>query len=126
MKPLEKDKLEAYLQRFDNFKDGEFRHIEVISPYVTRVTLAGQDSAREFNWITVTFEFIVVNGARLIDNSKLEYVDMSEGINIIFREDIYVFGLGNCYNIASAERSQIYILCTSLKYEEGSFRDDEG
>ena len=121
MKPLEKNQVQEYLQRFDNFKDGELRNIEVVSPYVIRVTLAGQDKAREFNWITVTFEFVVVNGARLIDNSKLEYVDMSEGINIVSHENIFAFGLGDCYNIASAERSQLYILCTSLKYEEGAF-----
>ena len=119
MKPL--TKIDEFLKRFDNFKGGEFRSTEVISPITMLVTLAGQDSARAFDWVSVKLELNNVSDARLIDNSKLTLLDMENGISIISVNDRLAFGIGECYNISSIKSSTCHIECSSIKYEEGLF-----
>jgi len=119
MKPL--TNIDEFLKRFDNFKDGELRSIEVISPTAMLVTLAGQDGAREFNWITVKLELSNVSDARLLDDKKLSLIDMSDGVSIINDKNILAFGVGKCYNLSSVKNSVCYIQSSSVKYEEGLF-----
>ncbi|WP_455757239.1 hypothetical protein [Sulfurimonas sp.] len=119
MKPI--TNIEEFLKRFDHFKDGEFRSIEVASPTAMLVTLSGQDSARAFDWVSMKLEFNGVSDARLLDTSKLSLVDMSNGISIIKNNNKLAFGIGECYNISNTRNSTCFILCDSLKYEEGLF-----
>lgn len=121
MKPLSAGNLNSFMERFDNFRDGEFRSIEVVSPTTITITLAGQDGAREFDWVSMKFEFSGVSDAKLLENSKLSFVDMSEGISIIDSDSLFAFGLGNCYNISSIKNSASHIVSSNLKYEEGLF-----
>jgi len=120
MKPLLAKDLAAFMQRFNNFKDGEFRSLEVISPTTMKITLAGQDEARVFNWISLELEFNGVRDAKLLDSSKLHLVDMSDGVNLIDDEGV-AFGLGNYDNISSIKNSSFYIICRDIKYQEGNF-----
>lgn len=119
MKPLQN--IEAFLKRFDNFKGGEFRSIEVISPTKMIITLAGQDEARAFDWLTIAFECNNITDAKLLDATKLSLLDMSEGVSIINTHDTVAFGIGDCYNISSIKTSSIYIECSHIKYEERAF-----
>ncbi len=119
MKPL--TKIDEFLKRFDNFKNSELRSIEVISPTTMLVTLAGQDGARDFDWITVTLELSGVSDARLLDNTKLSFIDMSIGVSIINDENVLAFAIGECYNLSSIKNSSCYIVGLNLKYEEGLF-----
>jgi len=119
MKPI--TNIEKFLKRFDSFKDGELRSMKIISPTVMLVTLAVQDSAREFDWITVDLEFNGITDAKLLDESKLSLIDMSDGISIINNDKKFAFGIGECYNISSIKNSTSFIESQSLKYKEGSF-----
>ena len=119
MKPL--TNIDEFLKRFNNFKDGEFRSIEVISPTTMLVTLAGQDEARAFDWISKKLEFNNVSDARLLENSKLSLVDMSDGVSIINENNKLAFGIGECYNISNIKSSTCHIECSGIKYEEGLF-----
>ncbi len=121
MKPLLKKELPNFLERFDSFIDGEVRHVEVVSPTIIKVTLAGQDSARGFDWITVEFEFGGVSDARLLDSSKLSLLDMSEAISLISENNMFAFGLGKYSNLSGIKNSSFYIICETLKYQEGTF-----
>jgi hypothetical protein len=121
MKPLLANNLNSFMERFDNFRNGEFRSIEVVSPTTITITLAGQDSARSFDWISMKFEFSGVSDAQLLENSKLSFVDMCDGISIINTDDLFAFGLGKCYNISNIKSSACHIVSSSLKYEEGLF-----
>lgn len=121
MKPLLKKELPDFLKRFDSFIDGEIRHVEIISPTVIKVTLAGQDSARGFDWITVEFEFGGVSDARLLDDSKLSFADMSEAISLINEDDSFAFGLGRYSSLSGVKNSSFYIISDTLKYQEGTF-----
>ena len=118
LKPL--TNIKEFLDRFDNFKDGEFRSIEVITPTTMLVTLAGQDKAREFDWVSVKLEFNNISDARILEDKKLSLVDMGDGISII-DETKLAFAIGECYNISSIKSSTCYIECLTIKYEEGLF-----
>ena len=120
MKPLLAKDLAAFMQRFNNFKDGEFRSLEVISPTTMKIILAGQDEARAFDWIIIELEFNGVSDARLLDSSKLHLVDMSDGVNLIHDKKI-AFGIGEYDNISSMKNSTCYIICKDVKYQEGTF-----
>ncbi|QOY52113.1 hypothetical protein [Candidatus Sulfurimonas baltica] len=121
MKPLLVRELPTFLKRFGNFVDGELRHAEVVSPTVIKITIAGQDSARGFDWLTIELELSGVSDARLTDNSKLLHVDMSDGINIVFEENSFAFGIGNNHNISGIKNATTFIISSSIKYKEGSF-----
>jgi len=119
LKPL--TNTQDFLKRFDNFKGGEIRSIEVVSPTVMLLTLAGQDEARAFDWISIKLECTNVLDARLLDNPKLSLLDMSEGISILNEGTSLAFGIGECYNLSSIKSSSCFIECASMKYEEGLF-----
>ena len=121
MKPLTLKELPAFVERFCSFKDAEFRSLEIISPLQIKITLAVQDSARAYDWITVALEFNGVSDARLLENSRLSFIDMSDGANIIKDENSFAFGIGECYNISNIKSSSCFIVANTLKYEEGLF-----
>ena len=121
MKPLLLNDIDKFLKRFGNFCDGEFRDIEVINPQTISITFATQDQARAFDWVSITLEFSGVSDAVLLENSKLNLVDMSDGISIIYENNQFYFGIGKCNNISNIKTSSCHITSSSLKYKEGSF-----
>jgi len=112
MRPLLAKDLASFLERFGNFVDGEFRNLEILSPINFKVTLAGQDKARGFDWLTVEFELSGATSASLLENSKLSLIDMSDGINISNNGTDFAFKLLN---------STFFIECSTIKYQEGAF-----
>ncbi len=112
MKPLLKTDIKSFLERFESFKDAEFRSIYINSPFNITLTFAVQDAGRDFDWITIKLEFEGVSNASLIEESKLEYVDMSDGINITHNGTSFALKIIN---------STCHIESSSLKYEEGLF-----
>ena len=121
MKPLLKKDIDAFLKRFDNFIDAELRFIEVVSAITVKITLAAQDSAKGFDWITLTLEFNGIGDALLLENSKLSHVDMSEGITLLYENNLFAFGIGSYNNLRNITDSLCYIKADSLKYSQGEF-----
>ena len=121
MKPLSLQELPAFVERFSSFKDAELRSLEIISPLQMKITFAVQDSTRAYDWITVALEFNSIVDARLLNDNSLGLVDMSDGVNIIKDENLFAFGIGECYNISTIKSSICYIIAKSLKYQEGLF-----
>jgi len=121
MKPLLQNQLSSFQKRFDNFKDAQLRSLEIISPMLIKLTLAAQDSSRAFDWITITLEFNAISDAKLLDESQLSYVDMGDGTSLLYEENLFAFGIGECYNISTVKNSSCYLIAQSLKYEEGQF-----
>ena len=72
MKPLHLNELPAFNERFSHFKDAEFRSLNIISPLHIQTTFAVQDSARAYDWITITLEFNGVSDARLLETPWCE------------------------------------------------------
>ncbi len=112
MKPLSKSALHGFLERFGYFRDGELRDIEINSPTNITLTIAAQDASRAYDWITVKLEFEGVTSASLIENDQLEFLDMSDGIDIKNNNNYFTFGIKN---------ATLSIESLSLKYDEGSF-----
>jgi len=119
MKPL--TNVDKFLKRFDSFSDSEIRFVKPISATMILVSLTAQDSARDFDWITIDFEFSGVVDAKLIDDSKLSFIDMEDGITIACNEDRFSFGVGKYSSQASIKNSLFYIECLNIKYKEGLF-----
>ena len=121
MKPLTSPALPKFLDRFDNFKGGELRLLDVVSPFEIKITLATQDKARAYDWITIELLFSGVQAANLVEENQLGFIDMQDGVNIIFEENNFAFGIGECYNISNIKSSSLYIISETLKYQEGQF-----
>lgn len=121
MKPLLKKDIDGFLKRFDSFIDSELRSIDITSPSIIKITLATQDSARGFDWITIEFEFSGISDAKLLENSKLVHVDMSDGISLISADDMYIFAIGKYNTPTNITDSICYLKATSIKYKQGSF-----
>lgn len=109
------------LDRFCHFKNAEFRNINVVSPTQIKLTLATQDSARDFDWVSIELEFNGVNDAKLLQPHQLSLVDLSDGISIIKKDNIFAFGIAECYNLSTIKNSSCFILSSSFKYQEGLF-----
>jgi len=121
MKPLDASQITKFLERFDDFKESEIRSLEIISPTEMKITLTAQDRARAFDWVTVTMLFNGVSDAKLIDESKLGFVDMDNGITILKEGDSFAFGLGHYKNISALKDAQLYLISQTIKYNEGAF-----
>ncbi|WP_434657771.1 hypothetical protein [Sulfurimonas sp. NW9] len=109
------------LERFDSFKNADLRSLEVISPTHLKLVLAVQDAARDYDWITVTLDFTEVTDARLLEQSKLQFINMSDGASLLHVNKEFAFGIGECYNIQAIKNSTLYIISKDLKYKEGQF-----
>jgi hypothetical protein len=112
MRPLQKSEIKSFLERFDNFTDGEFRSLIMNSPFNFTLTFTVQDSARSFDWISIKIEFDQISDASLVDDSNLALIDMSDGINITYDGTNFAFKINS---------STFYITSSSIKYEEGAF-----
>jgi hypothetical protein len=123
MKPLSQSTAKELLKRLDDIKGSEIRQITMISPTCFKIEVSVQDANRGYDWINIIFEVSGVTDAKLIDDVKLNYVDMSEGISIVF-EDARV-GLGNieATTLERLKEAQFYLLGSSIKYEELPFRE---
>ena len=109
------------LERFGNFKDAEFRSLEILSATHIKLMLAVQDAARDFDWITLELDFRDVTDARLLEENRLHFIDMSDGASLLHVNKEFAFGIGACYNIQAIKSSTLYIISKELKYKEGQF-----
>jgi len=117
MKPLSKNDLNAFLERFDGARGGELVSVEMITPTSFKVALTVQDKNRAYDWVNLNFEFSGVLDAKLLDDKALKAVDMQEGINIDFTNEGIEVGFGSDEYLSSP----LQICSTGLKYEETDF-----
>jgi len=119
VKPLLAKNLKSFAQRFNNFVDGELRHVEIVTPTTISITLATQDTARAFDWITIKLEFSGVSEAKLV--GKLSFVDMSEGITLLYEDNVFALSISKCSNLSNIKTYTCHIIGADLKCQEGSF-----
>lgn len=118
MKPLTKNEIGTFLKRFDDFKGAEINSLDIISPSVIQITFATQDSARGFDWVALTLQLSGVSDAKIPESSKLPYIDMSEGITLLYYENSFFFALGAYENLRALTSSLCIIQAASIQYEE--------
>jgi hypothetical protein len=108
------------LERFEHFKDAEFRSAEIISATHIKLTFGVQDKARAYDWITMVFDFHGVSDAKLIEDTKIDFIDMSDGISIL-KDRLFSFAIGEYNNITNINDSIFYIKADDIKYTQGQF-----
>jgi len=123
MKPLLPNKTPELLTRIDNAVDGELYAVTMNSPLNFTIELSVQDKNRGYDWINIAFEVDGVSDANLIEDNKLSLVDMSEGVSILFEDDVCAIGIGNYKSIDSVKSATLYLVGSSLKYEERPFKN---
>lgn len=121
MRPLLSKELPNFIKRFGNFIDVEVRSIEILSPTTIKITIACQDASRAFDWIALELEFSNVTDAKLIDNSKLSFIDTSSGMSLIYENNNFHFCIGDYSNISGIKSAISYLISSNIKYEENSF-----
>lgn len=121
MKPLNQNNAKQLLERIDSAKGGELRSITMLDPTTFRVTFSVQDRNREFDWVDITFEVSGVSDARLTDDDKLDFVDMDEGISLLFENGQCAVAIGDYRSLTSVSDAPMYLMGTSMKYGESSF-----
>ena len=108
------------LERFEHFKDAEFRSVTIISASQIQLIFAVQDKARAYDWISMEFDFYGVKDAKLMEDKKLAFIDMSEGISIL-KKELFSFAIGEYNNLQNMKNSIFYIQAENIKYTQGSF-----
>ncbi len=121
MSIVNKNTIETLNNRFESFIDSEIKELNVIDPTSFKLTLNAQDKVKDFDWTGLEFNFNGVSDAHLVDSSKLNFVDTTDGITILQEDSKLIFGVGSYKNKSSIKNSQLFFECASLKYEEISF-----
>ena len=121
MKPLLSNKTNELLTRIDNAIEGEIRSVVMNSPMNFTIEFSVQDANRGNDWINIAFEIDGVSDARLIEDNKLPFVDMSEGISIVFEGSVCGLAIGRYSSIEALKDATLYLTGSSVKYEERPF-----
>jgi hypothetical protein len=121
LKPLHANKTPELLTRIDHAINGELVTVIMNSPTNFAIELSVQDRNRGNDWINIAFEIDGVSDARLVEDNKLPFVDMSEGITIVFENGICGLAVGNYSSIEALKDAALYLIGSSVKYEERPF-----
>ena len=124
MKPLERHKISELLTRIDHGVDGELVSVTMNNPQNFTVELSVQDKNRAYDWINIAFEIEDVSDARLLEDEKLSWVDMSEGISMICEAEVCAIGIGDYKSIDALKSAPCYLIGQTLKYEERPFSSE--
>ncbi len=123
MRPLSKSTARELLKRLNAAEDSEVREILIMSPTSFKIELSVQDPNRGYDWINIAFEISGITDALLVDDAKLSYLDMSNGIGIIFENENIGFTNSKCESLSKIRENQLYFIGASIKYEELPFRE---
>ena len=121
MKPLLSNKTKELLTRIDYAIDGEIHSVVMNSPASFTIELSVQDRNRGNDWINIAFEIDGVSDARLVEDNKLPFVDMSEGITIVFEGGVCALAIGKYSSIEALKDATLYLTGSTVKYEERPF-----
>lgn len=121
MKPLLHSQLPTFLQRFNSFKESEFRSLEILSATSIKLTYALQDEAKEFDWITLTLLFDGLSDAKLLPTNQMEFINMEDGISLFYEDTKFFFGNGIIKKSDTIADTSYFIVAKTIKFEEGVF-----
>jgi hypothetical protein len=108
-------------ERILNGEGAMLRALSVGGPASASLTLSVQDKQRGYDWIDVTFEINGLNDAKLVDDNQLDFIDTDEGITVLFEEGLWGLGVGRYDTLGALKSAPLYLVGTSLKYEEAPF-----
>jgi hypothetical protein len=111
------EEINALLEKYDHFKDASFRSVRVPVEGEIIVTLVLQDDDGE-DLNDVVFTLKGVQNSVVLENSILAYLDMMQGISIVYERERYGFGLGRWQNMLGVTSAPLYIVATEITFEE--------
>ena len=121
MKPLTQTNKKELMHRIEKGIGAELRSLSIIDPTTMQLRLSAQDKTRGFDWIDVIFEMSGVSDARLVEDSKLGFLDTEEGLTLAFEANEVILAVGDFGSFHSAHDAPLYLKGASLKYEEAPF-----
>ncbi len=121
MKTVDAKEAQKIQERFLHGENCECVLIDPIDATTIRVELSVQDKTREYDWIDLVFEFYGVSDAKLLSDNQLKQIDTTEGFSINLDQNSVSFALDKYTNVKSSKDSPLYIIATTLKYEERAF-----
>lgn len=122
VKPLSAKTLTALCERIDYARDGEIHSLTPLSSTSIEIRFSVQDKARGFDWIDVVFVIGGIIDARLVSDNALKMISLDEGITV--EMDNTKAGLAIGGYKGRMEDAQLYILGTTIGYEEHEFGDN--
>ena len=111
----------ALCERILHGEGAMLKSLKLHGPTSATLRVSVQDKHRGFDWIDVLFEMNGMSDARLVDEEKLGFVDTNEGITILFEEGVWGLGVGRYGSLRALGSAPLYLVGTSLKYEEAPF-----
>ena len=121
MKPLYVSQIESFNRRFNSFIESELRRVDIVSPTTMLIVFSVQDENRAFDWINLELEVSGVSDARLVDEDKISFIDMSDGISILYKDSNVIVSVGKYSSFESANNAPLFIKGGTLKYQENTF-----
>ena len=103
------------LTRFENLKDAEFLSIAMQTPTSLKLTFHTQDSAKEFDWITLELAFEGVSDAKLLEDNKLHLVNLEDGATLLEQNNQIGFAIGSYKRFEALKDSVCYVIASSVK-----------
>ena len=110
------EKVNTFLEKYDNFKAAQFRRIEQLSDSTKIVTIVIQDDDGE-DVESVRIEFNGVSSSNLLVDSVLPFLDMMSGISIIKENNLYGFAVGNHSAMLHIGSAPLYIISSEIKFD---------
>ena len=119
VKPLNTSSLTPLLVRLDTLRGAEICSITTRSPTSLSIIFSVQDSARGFDWIDIKFIVSGVRDAKLVSDTILRSLDMSEGITVELSRNSCALAIGEYKG--HVDEAPLYIIGASMQYEELPF-----
>lgn len=111
------EKINALLEKFNNFKDAQIRSVEHLSDSSKVLTLVVQDDdGEDVNTFEMTFSDI--NDSRILVNDVLPFLDMMSGITILKENNLYGFAVGSAGAMLNIHNAPFYIVASDIEIKE--------
>ena len=122
VKPLTALSLKALCERIDYARNGEIHSLTPLTPTSIEIRFSVQDHARGFNWIDIAFVIDGVTDARLVSDNVLRMLSLNEGITVEMDNTKAALAIGDYKG--RIEDAPLYVLGTTIGYEEREFGDN--
>jgi len=111
------EKVDALLEKYDNFKDAQIRSVYNTAEDAKLVTIVIQDDEGE-DVESIKIEFKGVKESRILENSVLPMMDMMSGVSIVKEHDLYGFALGRGTAMLHVHNAPLFIIASEIEIQE--------